>query len=629
MKINNINEDLLISLLSFIILLLLSIYVYVKINNVMYLLACILPLISCLIWIIMRTKLNVDINFNIKPSQTFLKALTIIYFILFSISIICIYLRPNIYERPLIYFVLVTLMVAIVFSSSFFYKYGLHYIILLIEIILIGINLEFTQQLIFPSVTGIDPAWHMMFIQKIFETHYLPPEYSYSFFPLRNLDVAINLLITNLNYNSSVIFSISFCQIVIDTLFIFLIATYIFNDKKIGLLSALFLSIADEHVFFGWWSTPNTYAFIYIPMIIYLIFKLKQNIFYTYAILIIFLFICLVLSHTVTSLLMLALIFILCLYILFIQKFSNYNIIHQLKINMIKIPLHFFYILLALFTIVMISWWVYASGSINDLVAMIMSGFSIETLNQNQNIFNYTTSYNSTIQFYSYIGIILFFSISFIGSFFALYKKPNFYYLYIVIAGLTITFVGFLSLIMKKEILNVRIWYLSELLLVIPLVISIILIINMSSYKIYKLIVGLLVILFIFTLIISPTSNMDNTTFIDKGLSAFTESELMSAQFFSQNSNGLISSDYDYCTNPSSSIFMNYYNVQQSRIVSLDNELVSVKFDRDGVIKIIRNYIIERPFRLSTGVYNLNYNPNNYLYSFNKIYDSNTVTAYL
>lgn len=133
-------------------------------------------------------------------------------------------------------------------------------------------------------------------------------------------------------------------------------------------------------------------------------------------------------------------------------------------------------------------------------------------------------------------------------------------------------------------------------------------------------------------MITSSISDFDNPIFAhDLSVRyAFTQPEISAAQFFSGKSINGISSDYDYALNPSSSIFINYNNFDPNKIAPLDASLKNGSFKQNGEIIIIRQEISQAPFRLESGIYKLNYDPNIVLSKkFNLIYDSNSVKAYI
>lgn len=192
--------------------------------------------------------------------------------------------------------------------------------------------------------------------------------------------------------------------------------------------------------------------------------------------------------------------------------------------------------------------------------------------------------------------------------------------------------VGFFSLIGGIEVFNVRWWYFAQILGSILVALSLVIIFNTySKHRLKHIFLIIFMSVFSFLMITNTSAEMDNPILApDLNVRyAFTGSEFSAAQFFSNNSISQISSDYDYATNPSSSVFINYYKFNIDMIYPMDKNLTTGKFSKDGKIKIIRDQIINNPFRLTSGIYRLNYDPNILLsQEFDKIYDSNSVQAY-
>jgi len=462
-----------------------------------------------------------------------------------------------------------------------------------------------------------------MFTLKILESSYIPDNYGYSKLPLMHLEIGITSLITTFNYKISAMFTVSFIHVLSDILFIFLIGRFLFNEK-VGLLSGLLLSIANHHVHFGVIATPNTFASVFILIIIYLLFKIKAHRVLIGMSLAIFVMVSLVLSHTVTTACMMVILFTNWI------TFEIYKIFNKSHFSGTPITLT----TVIFFSVLMFSWWTYGSGSIRTLAELIRWGFTIDVFYRGPRILEYFMSVPFTEQLFNNLGFVLFFAISLIGCFYMISKKGNLYTSSIAVSGVTTLAIGFFSLITGKEVLNIRWWYFSQILLALPVAIALFLLLNIIKKRGIKPVLLLtLTILFSFIMIMNPSANIDNHLFSpNTGVRfAFTKSEMIAASFFAQNSVGIISSDFDYGTNPSSSVFCNYYNVSYNRILSLDASLYNGAFVHDGSIKIIRKEIVDEPFRLAGGLYRLHYDPNIILSSsgFNKIYDSSAVTAYL
>jgi hypothetical protein len=133
-------------------------------------------------------------------------------------------------------------------------------------------------------------------------------------------------------------------------------------------------------------------------------------------------------------------------------------------------------------------------------------------------------------------------------------------------------------------------------------------------------------------MILSPIATVDNTFLSpNTGIrSALTKSEIAAPRFFINHSEEEFLSDYDYLTNPSSSIMMNYYGLNHTRIKSLDPYLIKGEFTYENGITIIREEIVDKPFRSFGQIYKLHYNLIQKLdeQGFSKIYDCNSVFGF-
>lgn len=616
------NLDKYLAALGIIFSIILIVHLNIHIGRIIYVLTGFFILISCTTWLIIRK--NTSLEFDVHRPYSINLVLASFFFILFTFSILSVHLRPNLYERPLIYFILISLMAGIVALEILFTPTKKHTNLILLQIIIIGLSLVWTQKSIFPSVVGIDPGWHRMFTLKILESAHIPSGYAYSNLPMMHLEILAVSLIADFTYKTSAILSVSFSQVLCDIFFVFLLGKFLFNNEKIGLLSGLLLSIGNFHIQFGWWTTPNTFASIFMLIIIYLLFKIKIDRPFIGTSLAIFFMISLVLTHTVTAAGMAVILLVVWIISKLYNKISNIT-----SSKMITV----YFKTVLFFSTFMLSWWTYASGSIKELAKLIKWGFNIDAFYQGPRILEYSMNTPFAEQLFNNMGFIIFFSVSIIGCFYMISKEGNIDTASIAFSGLTVLAIGFLSLITGKEVLNVRWWYFSQILLALPFAISLFLILNIIKKSAIKpILLSTLIVLLSFTMIMSSSANIDNHLFSQNtGVRfAFTDSEMSAALFFVQNSVGKISSDFDYSVNPSSSIFVNYYNMSYDRIISLDNPLYSGNFTHDGSIKIIRKEIVNRPFRLAGGLYRLHYNPNIVLLSsgFNRIYDSSTVIAY-
>ena len=309
-----------------------------------------LSLLSCLIWLKIR-KNNIALDLEINESNNKVLLLFSLFSLFFSLSVISLYLGPN-YQRPLIYFVFLSIMSSLVILEIFYVGKQKFTYVILFQILIIGLSLIWSEQFMFRSVVGIDPAWHLMFTQQIVHYGHVMPGYAYSNIPLYHIEMAITSILTNSNYKWASILSAGIIQMVGIIIFMFLIARLIFNEK-IALITALLLSTANMIIQYGWWATPNSIAAVYIPIILYLLLK-KDNI-SNYIILIMLLMFALILTHPVTSLwLLLILVLGLSVSKILPTNYSDSNFLrNKIFSNKFSITITFF------FGVLMFGVWIY------------------------------------------------------------------------------------------------------------------------------------------------------------------------------------------------------------------------------------------------------------------------------
>ncbi|MBE3089350.1 MAG: hypothetical protein IMZ41_03610 [Actinobacteria bacterium] len=497
-------------------------------------------------------------------------------------------------------------------------------IFIILQIVIINLNLICSQYLIFSNVIGWDPWNHQWFTLNIVNNGFIPTGVSYSNLAVMHVEIASTSIITGLNYKIAALFSITFFQVLCGILFTFLLGKFLFN-AKIGLLASLFLAIGNYYINMGLYIIPNSIAAIIILIIIYLIFTLRKKNFYSGTSLVIIFMIILILTHTLSAMCMAIILFVM------LTISYCYNKVFQ---TYLELPVTFN--LAAFFSIAMFSWWIYSSGHIQTLAAFIQKGFNrdlfIQAPLQATNYIN-TVPFSETI--FNASGLLLFFSITILGCFYMISKKyGNFNTFNIALVGLIPLTLGFFSQILGIYILPERWIYFSQVLLAIPIVITVILIYNNIKNKSIRSIVLLIIIFFFsFILILSPTANVNNrflspNTGIRNG---YTEAEMTSTAFFVEKSVGNLSSDFDFFTNPSSSIPKNYFELKSDRIKSIDESLLTGDFTQIKSTIVIREEIVKEPFRLFGAIYKLNYDLKNSLekQGFSLIYDCKSVFGYI
>lgn len=322
-------------------------------------------IISCLIYFMYKSKF-ISNSFQISQpeiSTRFSLVLYQVFFILFLYSIMSILYYSNTYQRPFSYFLTVSFACSIIAVQILLSHKKRDHILIVLEIFLISINVHWSLFYLFPGFQGVDPWYHAGFIKEIVELGYISDitYNTYFYMPVMHSEVAVINLITAMNLKESY-FLISFIKIV-GTLYFFLIAKYIFNEK-VGLLSILILNLSDQFIRWGVQSTPMTLGLFFVSIIFFVILvprKGSQNHFIFSGLTLLILFV-LIFTHSVSS------------FISFIIMFSfliAIKLVSVLQSRTIGIEVPNMYInsnLVLVFGVVMLFYWmnIYHSGSANS-----------------------------------------------------------------------------------------------------------------------------------------------------------------------------------------------------------------------------------------------------------------------
>lgn len=592
----------------------LIIYLGREIGRVIYLLTGVLALISCLLWLVIRKRHTFE--FNLSESRTLTTVWAILFFGFYTLSVLSVHLRPELYERPALYFILTALMTGII-ACEIFTSSRRYTPFILIQILLLGVSIAWSQLLVFPSLLGVDPWYHSALTDRIIDEGFIPEGYSYSKLPLFHLMIATTSFLTGLLYKFAAMVSVSLGQIICNAVFIFLIANYLFKNQRVGLLAALMVVIANHHINMSYWSIPNAFAAVFIPTALYLLFfKLRNRSRLPSAFLCMVVLATIVLTHTVTAMCMAILLFVawgaLVIYWAYHPRADNH-------VSLIA-PIGF--------TIAMFAWWTYASGSVGTLADLINWGFSVDYFTSNpEEIRGYATAIPPGEQLFNNLGMFLFFAFSFIGIFYMISRRGGSSSFAMAWVGMAPLAIGFFSLISGHSVIEHRWWYFAQILLSIPLAVAIYIVGTWESGKplrLYGFIFGFVVILSIL-MIMSPPANVDNLSLSPNSHIRYslTDAELGLISTLTDRSAGPIKTD-EYLAGsqkfqyPQVSAFCQ--QVYSSDYLSLSDHII-----------VIREVTVGRPFKLFSGLYKLDYDLNVKLdgLGFSRIYDSNSGSGYL
>jgi len=583
-------------------------------GRVLYLIVGGLIFISCLLWLAIRRSHTFEFHF--PESRTLTSCYMICFFGLYTLSILSVYLRSNIYERPLLYFILTALMAGMIACEAITSDRR-HAPLILIQILLLGVSIAWSQLLIFPSLLGVDPWYHSALTSRIINESIIPEGYAYSKLPIFHLMIAATSLITSFPYKLATMVSVSLGQIICNTVFVFLIANRLFKTHRVGLLAALMVVIANYHINMSYWSVPNAFAAAFIPVALYLFFfRFRGRSRSLSAVLWIVVLTTIILTHTISAMCMAVLLFVTW------GALTTYHIYHPQAGN------HASLLAPVGFTAAAFAWWTYASGSIKPLGKLLDWGFSVDVFVKTPAEFrDFAVVVPLGEQAFYNIGMYLFFAFSFIGIFYMISRRGSSSSFAIAWLGVTPVAITFFAIISGRSVIEHRWWYFAQILLSIALAVAIYTVGMWKSKKslhLYSFVFGFVVVL-CFLMIMSPQANVDNHIFSPNSSTrdTLTESELKSIMTLTDKWDGAIKSDYYLAGHPT---------IQYPQISAFCEEICSDDYlALENYMVFVREIIIGKPFKLFSNNYILEYDLNVKLdrLGFSRIYDSSSGSSYV
>jgi len=606
--------DKILAIAGVIISLILIAYLGRENGRIVYLLTGVLTLISCLLWLAIRN--SHIFEFHLPDSQTLIWFGTTCFFGLCTLSILILYLRPDLYERPIVFFILTALMAGII-GCEIFTSGKRHVGLILLQVVLLGVTIAWSQLLIFPGLVGVDPWYHSFFTGQILYGNVIPEGEPYSKLPLFHLMIAATSLIADTPYKFAAMISVSLGQILCNAVFIFILANYIFKNHRVGLVAALMVIIANHHINMSFWSIPNSFAAVFVPIAIYLLFfRFNSNIRSPFFLLCILALAPIILTHTITAMCMAILLFVswgaLTFYGCYFSRVEN-------RISL-WVP--------TIFTTAMLAWWTYATGHTETLMDLFRAGLSAEFFQRTPaDLLVYATITPFAEQLFNYVGMFLFFTFSFIGIFYMVSRRRSSSSFAIAWVSMAPLAISFFSLISGHSVIEDRWYYFAQILLSVPLAVAIYYGVGIWKSKrslcFYSVVFGFMVV-FSFLMIMSPAANVDNLYFSPNSHVRYslTEAELELITTTTNISNDPIKTDEYYAGSqkwqyPQVSAFCE--QIYSNNFSTLNHHLI-----------LIRDSTVHKPFKIFSSTYKLDYDLNDALdgLGFSQIYDSNAGSGY-
>ena len=354
------------------------------------------------------------------------------------------------------------------------------------------------------------------------------------------------------------------------------------------------LAIANYHIMFSYWIIPNGLALAFIPIIVYLLMDVRQERYIMGMLSVGLLIMATIFTHVIAVLMLAVVLFLIWAGYYFYTKI-------QTKIEMGGSMVggrEFLVISLSVMGIGLASL-LGASGHFQTVIDLVRSGF--------------TPGYFSPLsvtgvpvweQIFNYSGFFLFCVLGFVGIIVAFNKnilsRKGFAFAF---TGLIILLFTALAFVSQRSVMIGRWYYLSQILLAIPIGVVLVWLGGMMKRKILNAcLVGLLVFALAFLIVMSPQENMDNRTFGQNTIvrSAFTQEELDALNEVSLEWHGKIAVD------------MSYYAMRRFyRMYDMSPQLVSRDFSEcSDMLVLVRDGILEEPCKIDGyGIAYLDYDP--------------------
>jgi 4-amino-4-deoxy-L-arabinose transferase-like glycosyltransferase len=580
-----------------------------------------------LIYIIFADKLNTFSYKTINISYNKKLLLDILFFILYSISLIILFSET--YKRPTSYFILIGLLSGLIATNILYSNQKRDIYLVIFKIFLLSINIRYGVFFIFPSIMGYDAYTHVYLMNLISENGFLPSHDvfgKYYYYPIFHIFISVSQILFGLDPKNSVFFSIGLISIFI-TLFVYLIGKNI-GGIQVGLIAMLLLNLIHFSIVGGIANiTPGSLVFCYFLIILYIVFS--KNINTLKIALLLFITALILITHQLTTFTV-----ILSLTIIYL----SYNFYVQVKNEKKTSLISFNYLIL--FVVSVQAYWmvtyVYQNVTFFEyvfrpLISVLQSGTEYGS-----NVLvvgnEYDRSFIKTLSIQLSYLILPFFGIG--GTFMALSKYTNNKKFTIAITfGFLFALSYIIPLIGMRNLLTHRwmpIIYIFLILLASFFILKIIDELKPMSIKV--LVTYALIFTITVFMILTPAINKDNPILDDYTTrNQYTHSEIYAAQTVSNVALNEILTDVSYAQcfsfySSNSNLTRNYFtldHLERTKPITLEDkslvvirktalrEPVSVKYGDLYGLSMAIHFPIEFVQMFDSQEYNLVYNNNN------------------
>ncbi len=530
-----------------------------------------LLLLSSLMWGFLRKKIR-DINmpFSWLRTRHYYTSYIIIYFISFFV----VFYNRSFLFRPIIYFYIIAFLSSLILIDIITLSNKQSVLRIFIQIIFLSFNITWSQLFLVTDKIGVDPWYHETIIIKLIETGGFSKSGSYAGLFTYHLNNVIFSLLTNYNLKITTIFCTNVIQILIGSIYVFLICNKIKQkDVKFALVATLFFNMSSYIISSNVWFVPYTYAIIFILMLVYHFSLNNHNM--SVFILVSF---SLITTHALTSILMI----IIYLCNTLIHLAYNKLVKEDIKINK-NLPF--------IYSSLLFIWWTYVSEHIITLGYLIRRAFDFNIWNKTPPSLLGTLVVPFTEQVINRSSFFLFYFFSILGTY-LVYKQKQHKFHIIQTNGLIMLLIGFISMILPFSLMESRWWFYSQIFLIFS--ISHLFMSILNSFHNKPIIVIIIIMIFgiyIFSSVISTSANFDNNKLFPTSsiTYSFTNPELISIKTINNYYEQTILSDELFVG------AMKYvgYNIHPFDVYYYNNTL----FDLYSPI-LLRERIINQPFKI-------------------------------
>lgn len=483
-------------------------------------------------------KSSSSIENETNPQKRAILSITVVFLFLLSFMNILVFLNRYFFEFIYGFYILSILVFMVLVYQIVKKIYNIPSI--LTEIMLFGLSLRIHNFFSYNGIIGIDPHYHMGFINDILTNSVIPSGELYSFFPLFHLEI-VNITILTLQNLKFSYFYISIIQLICIIFFVYLMGRELFKSQ-VALLASLIVTISPAILENNITIVPSTFAVAFFTILVFLLFSNKVKKFIP---LIILFTIVIILTHHLSSF-----IYLIWL-ILFIGTIFFFNIFIKKERQ--------FYLYFFITLIFLIFYW---SIAFNETISGTQSFFD-SIINTLRSVLLDTTSgsefqlekvYNTSVPFQNILFIDLFnligISLLITGAFLSLEKKTNIAKLGIITTLMALFVLG-ASTMGISQIIPQRWFYFINCIAAIPIAYTIFRILTINKRSTYF--IGFACILLIGSLgMIHPYATIFNPIIQEDNIATrigYTDSELAASCFVNLKSgNDMITSDLVYAS---------------------------------------------------------------------------------